>query len=370
MRSKFFAVVAAAVALVALAEPAASAARSTSAGSEKAAGCPGGTSLTAVSAHRLPAGAMAYTYKLLDGTSFESIAPPAGFNPATAGSALLTELNLPQRPKGAVARRSWDAQVAPVSKSKISGATQFCENKSIAEPKSVTAPQPAVGAVPAATAGGTKSFSGYEWRSGSYEKAVTRFTQPHVSGAGSFSDWVGLNGTADGTADRLVQAGADTLGRPFWELYCSGGSSDGCNSAQIDGKNLAAPGDTVSVSVSFNPVTRLSYYAVSINGAQVVNVEYLMIKGSHSGDVAEWLAERPNGSPVPLFGTVQFSGWNAYRVWNSTTAVSYASQTKYADEMTENGAFYAPPCATSSNIIMYPNHITSSGFQNNFCRTL
>jgi hypothetical protein len=56
--------------------------------------------------------------------------------------------------------------VAPFSKSKITGATQSCENTSIAEPKSVTAAQPAVGIVPAATAGGTQSFSGYEWRSG------------------------------------------------------------------------------------------------------------------------------------------------------------------------------------------------------------
>src|ERR1700724_2055532 len=52
---------AAAVALVALAEPSASAAQSTSAGNEKAAACPGGTLLTAVSARRLPAGSTAYT---------------------------------------------------------------------------------------------------------------------------------------------------------------------------------------------------------------------------------------------------------------------------------------------------------------------
>jgi len=326
------------------------------------------------SAHRLPAGSTAYTYKLLDGTSFESIAPPTGFNPATASSALLTELNLPRRPAGAVARRSWDAQVAPFSKSKISGATQFCENKSIAEPKSVTATQPAVGTVPAATAGGTRSFSGYEWQSGTYEKAVSHFTQPRVAGIGSFSDWVGLNGTAlvngSNSADRLIQAGVDSpLGRPFWELYCSGGSKDGCNSAQIDSNNIASPGANVSVSVSFNPATRLSYYAVSINGTQVVNVQYLMQRGSHSGDVADFMTERgPGGSPIPYFATIQFSGWNAYRVWNSNTPVAFGSQKVYADEMSFNGVFYAPPCSTNSNIMMYPNRITSSGFLNNFCR--
>jgi hypothetical protein len=382
-RSKFFAAVAAAVALVALAEPSASAARSTSAGNEKAAVCPGGTLLTAVSARRLPAGSTAYTYKLQDGTSFESIAHPAGFNPATASSALLTELNLPQRPAGAAARRAWDAQVAPFSRSRISGAGQFCENKSIAEPeaataepKSATAEQPAVSAAPLASAGGYKSFSGYELQSGRYEKVVGHFKQPSVSGAGTMSDWIGLNGTANGSAsaraaNRLIQAGMDSpLGRPFWELYCSGGSSSGCNSAQVDSTSLANPGADVSVSVSFNPATLMSYYAVSINGAEVVNVQYQMRGGSHSGDVADFLTERPLGSPIPLFGTIQFSGSRTYTVWNGNTSVPFGSQKIYAYEMTDNGVFYAPPCSTSSHIMMYPNHITSGGFANNFCRTL
>ena len=380
MRSKFFAAVAAAVALVALAEPSASAARSTSAGNEKAAACPGGTLLTAVSARRLPAGSTAYTYKLQDGTSFESIAHPAGFNPATASSALLTELNLPQRPAGAAARRAWDAQVAPFSRSRISGAGQFCENKSIAEPeaataepKSATAEQPAVSAAPLASAGGYTSFSGYELQSGRYEKVVGHFKQPSVSAGngGRMSDWIGLNGTTNGSGDRLIQAGMDSpLGRPFWELYCSGGSSSGCNSAQVDSRSAASPGADVTVSVSFNPATLMSYYAVSINGAEVVNVEYQMRKGSHSGDVADFLTERPSGSPIPLFGTIQFSGSRTYTVWNSNTSVPFGSQKIYAYEMTNNGVFYAPPCSTSSHIMMYPNHITSGGFANNFCRTL
>jgi hypothetical protein len=369
---------AAAVALVALGQPSASAARPPSAGNEKAAACPGGTLLTAVSARRLPVGSTAYTYVLRDGTSFESIAPPAGFNPATASSALLTELNLPQRPAGAAARRAWDAQVAPFSRSRISGAGQFCENRSIAEPeaaaaepKPAAAKQPAVGAASLASAGGYTSFSGYELRSGPYEKIVGHFKQPHVSGVGTFSDWIGLNGTTQGKKDRLIQAGTDSpLGRPFWELYCSGGASSGCNPAQIDSKSAANPGADVTVSVSYNPATLMSYYAVSINGAEVVNVQYKMQVHSHSGDVADFLTERPSGSPIPLFGTIQFSGSRTYTVWNGSKSVPFGSQKIYAYEMTNNGVFYAPPCSTSSHIMMYPNHITSGGFVNNFCRTL
>lgn len=193
--------------------------------------------------------------------------------------------------------------MAPFSRSRISGARQFCENKSIAEPKaataepkSATAEQRAVSAAPLASAGGTTSFSGYELQSGPYEKVVGHFTQPHVSGSngGTMSDWIGLNGTTKGGADRLIQAGMDSpLGRPSWELYCSGGSSSGCNSAQVDRKSAASPGADVSVSVSFNPKTLMSYYAVSINGAEVVNVQYQMRAGSHSGDVADFLTERP-----------------------------------------------------------------------------
>ena len=130
------------------------------------------------------------------------------------------------------------------------------------------------------------------------------------------SEWIGLNGTTKGSADRLIQAGVDSpIGRPFWELYCSGGSKDGCNSAQIDGKNLASPGANIGVSVSFNPKTLMSYYAVSINGKEVVNVQYRMKSGSHSGDVADFLTERPEGSPIPQFGTIQFSSLaNVYRM--------------------------------------------------------
>jgi hypothetical protein len=360
------------VALVALAEPSALAARSASAGNEKAAACPGGTLLTAVSARRLPAGSTTYTYHLPGGTSFESIAPPASFNPATASSALLAELNLPPRPTGAAARRAWAAQVAPFSRSTISGASQFCENQSIAEPNSVTAGQPAMSAAPDGnSAAGTFSFSGYELQSGPYEKAVGNFTQPRADGAngGTMSDWIGLNGTTKGGADRLIQAGVDSpLGRPFWELYCSGGSKDGCNAAQIDSRNLAGPGANVSVSVSFNPATLMSYYAVSINGKEVVNVQYRMKSGSHSGDVVDFLTERPEGSPIPQFGTIQFSSSRTYTVWNSNKSVPFGkAKNIHADEMTENGAYYRPPCSTSSRILMYPNDITSGGFKNNFC---
>lgn len=383
MRSKFLAAVAAAVALAALVEPSASAARSAGAGGENPAACLGGTVLSAVSAHRLPAGSIAYTYELPNGRSFKSIAPPAGFNPATASDALLAELNLPQRPVGAAARTAWDVQAAPFAKSRISGAGTFCENKSLAEPPEAVAagPKPAAagrtaaGVAPAATSEGHYGFldfSGYELQSGPYEKVVGHFTQPTSDFDSTISNWIGLNGTTEGGNDRLIQAGMDNSGEPFWELYCSGGSSDGCNAA-MSGDIDAAPGDDISVSVSFNPATLMSYYAVAVNGAQVVNIEYQMIADSHSGDVADFLTERPapNLPGVPLYQNVVFSGSRTYTVWNSDTSVPFGSSNYFADEMedTANGTFYSPPCSNSVHLLMYPSNITSGGFTNNVCST-
>jgi hypothetical protein len=147
VRRKFFPPIAAAVALAALAAPSASAARTTGTGSESAAACPDGTLLAAVSAQRLPAGATAYKYDLPNGTSFENIAPPSGFNDVTASSALLSELNMPRRPAGAAAMKAWEAQVAPFARSGISGSEKFCEMAHAApEPEAGTAGQGAPGA--------------------------------------------------------------------------------------------------------------------------------------------------------------------------------------------------------------------------------
>jgi hypothetical protein len=373
VRSRLLLALAAAVTLVALAEPSASAARSAGAGSQSAALCPGGTLLTAVSAQRLPAGSMAYTYELPDGTSFENVAPPAGFNFATASNALLTELNLPQRPSGAAARKAWEAQVAPFGKFGISRAEEFCE-RAPAEQEPATAGQPAVGmvALPSVGHAGHTFWSGYELRSGPYQKAVGHFRQPSVSvSSRAISSWVGLNGT--GSGGRLIQAGAGNGygnygGALFWELYCSAGSRSGCNSAQISSRYYASPGNTVSVSVSYNPKTLMSYYAVAINGVERINVEYKMRSGSNSGHVADFITERTLGDVIPTFTSIPFSASRTYKVWNSNTSVPFGSQGYFAYEMTNNGSYYAPSCSASSHILIYPNKVSSGGFVNNFCR--
>jgi len=367
--SRFFMAVVAAAALVALAEPSASAARFASESGESAAQCSGGTLLTAVSAHRLPAGSTAYTYKLPDGTSFENIAPPPGFNVATASNALLTELNLPERPAGAAARKAWEAQVAPFGKFGISGTEKFCESAG-AKPEARTARQHAVSMQPLGLVGesGDTSFAGYELRSGPYQKATADFKQPSVAAGdgGTLSNWIGLNGT--GSGGRLIQAGAESpLGTLFWELYCAGGSSSGCTTAQIESTYTASAGDEISISVSYNPDTLMSYYAVSINGVERLNVEYQMQSGSNSGNVADFITERPAGSVIPSFTSIQFTSSQTYTVWNSSDSVPFGSQGYFAEEMTDNGTYYAPPCSTSTHIMIYPDDVTSGGFLNNFC---
>ena len=378
MRNRFYVAIVAAAAVVALADPSASAAGHAIAASKSTAQCPGGTLLTAVSERRLPAGAIAYTYDLPGGRSFENIAPPAGFSVTTASNALLTELNLPQRPSAAVARKGWQAQVEPFGKSDISGAEKFCTGTTTTEP----APPPVVAgsgtangtASPLASLGHTGStiWSGYELRDGSYEKVVGHFTQPLVStnSNDAMFNWIGLNGS--GSNGRLLQAGTEnspgsTVGEPFWEEYCGAVPNDGCNYVQPVGTADAGAGADVSVSVSFNPATDLSYYALAINGTQYINVQYPMESGSNSGVVADFITERPSGRNLPVFTAVDFSGSRTYSIWNSDSSVPFGSQDFYSYELTSNGSFYSAPCSTSANILMFPNDITSGGFVNNFC---
>jgi hypothetical protein len=375
VRRKFFPPIAAAVALAALAAPSASAARTTGTGSESAAACPDGTLLAAVSAQRLPAGATAYKYDLPNGTSFENIAPPSGFNDVTASSALLSELNMPRRPAGAAAMKAWEAQVAPFARSGISGSEKFCEMAHAApEPEAGTAGQGATGAVPQASVGhsGSTTFSGYELQSGPYHRATGHFTQPRTDTLDrSMSTWIGLNSNA-GSAARLIQAGAGNEiggggGSPFWEQYCSGGSASGCNSAVIDESASARPGDTVSINVVYNGLT--AWYQVAINGTLVINATDSMQSGSETGGVADFMTERTAGDLIPTSTNITFSALATYAVYGSNTSVPFGSQNNFSSEMTTDGHFYNPPCSANSRILMFPANVTSGGFVNNYCRS-
>lgn len=373
MRKLVFPVVAAA-ALVAVAASSALAAQSPSAGSESAAACPGGTLLTAVSAHRLPAGATAYTYKLKDGTSFENVAPPAGFNYARASSALLSELNLPPRPAGAAAMKAWEAQVAPFAKSKISRSEKFCEMPAAPEPEAAAMGQRTLNASPLGSVGhsGSKSFSGYELRSGPYHRAVGHFVQPSTGGTYDrlMSTWIGLNSNA-GSAGRLVQAGSGNElyggGSPFWELYCSGGSADGCNGPVLDQNTFAAPGDTVSINVAYNGLT--AYFQVAINGALDINAKDAMKSGSETGGVADFWTERTAGDNIPPSSKIVWSASRTYASYSSSTSVPFGSQNYFATEMTTDGNFYTSSGCANTHILMYPSNVSSGGFVNNYCRS-
>jgi hypothetical protein len=374
MRRKFSFPVVATAALVAIAVPSVSAARFAGAGSESTAACPGGSLLTAVSAQRLPAGAIAYKYELRNGTSFENVAPPSGFNYATASSKLLSELNMPPRPTGAAAMKRWEAQVAPFAKSGISSSEKFCELAHAApEPEAAGAGQRAVSAVPQGSAGhsASTSFSGYELRSGPYQRVAGHFTQPSTgTNVRSMSTWIGLNSNA-GSAGRLIQAGAGNetgeSGSPFWEQYCSGGSASGCNAPVIDGSASARPGDTVSMMVAYSGST--AFFQVAINGVLDINAKDSMQRGSETGGVADFLTERTAGDTIPKSANIKFSASRTYVLYSSKTSVPFGSQSYFGIEMTTNGQFYSGAC-TNAHMLMYPSNITSDGFVNNYCRSL
>jgi hypothetical protein len=297
-----------------------------------------GTLLFSVSESVLPQGSTAYKYDLPDGTSFVNVAPPAGFTIMTASNALLTELGLPPRPTAAADLQSWETQVAPFSKSAIDGTETFCE------PTAPIAPAPA-GSVGHT---GNTIWSGYEAQNPPYQKAVGHFEQPlvTVSGTSLMSNWVGIRGTGNG--GRLIQAGTEntpdtpTVGSLFWENYCFAYPHDGCNGPQLTGPN-ASPGDDISVSVSWNPLTNISYYAVAVNGTEELNVQYGDWPGSYSGDVADFITERNAGFSLPDFGVEQFSNSRTYTAWNGSSYVWLGAQNYYAWEATEDGSFHNPP---------------------------
>jgi hypothetical protein len=335
--------------------------------------------LTAVSSRQLPQGSTAYKYVLPDGTSFENVAPPAGFNIATASNALLAELNFPPKPTAAAAAKDWAAGVAAFSTSAIDGSEVFCL-EAPAEPASAATGATA-GVVPFAADGHdpTNYIGGYELRSGPYQRVVGHITEPSISppSNGAMYNWIGLQGT--GTGGRLVQAGTSnqgtnpTVGFPFWELYCSDGTD--CNGPVIlSGMQYQInPGNDVSVNVSFDPSLYESYYQVAIRGKLVIDTSRQLNPGTNTGNVAQFLTERitgPTVQPLPNFGTLTFSSSRTYATFNSSTSVPFGSQNYHAYEMSGNNTFYSPPCSTNTEILVYPNNVSSGGFVNNWCRAM
>jgi hypothetical protein len=195
-----------------------------------------------------------------------------------------------------------------------------------------------------------------------------------VNGTSSVANWVGINGTGNG--GRLIQAGtyneisSPTVGSLFWENYCSSAPKDGCNFVQPVG-TTASPGDDISVSVSWNPKTNVSYYAVTVgsNGVSTneLNVQYADWPGSHSGNVADFITERDPANYVPEFTHIQFSLSRTYTAWNGDNYVLLGDQLYQSYVNTSDGLWYTPPCVNSSAIIMYPENLSGGSFQNIWC---
>jgi hypothetical protein len=195
----------------------------------------------------------------------------------------------------------------------------------------------------------------------------------------SFSSASGLaaatgSWAADGVSAALIQAGTinrnstSAVGTLFWELYCLGTPSvTGCNSVQTPGNYTASAGDDVSVSVSYNPATLMSYYHVAINGALDINVQYQMHSGTNSGNVADLITEHVSGYTLPNFGQLQFSSSRTYTTWNGAAYVLIGNQNYFAWELTSDNQFYTPSCS-QSRILAYPLGITGGDFKNQFCR--
>lgn len=334
--------------------------------------CAADTIVLAPSASKiLPYGSTSYSYQVPGGT-FQQVIPPTSFAIESAGPGLLAELGLPARPKLSAELAAWQDEVSPFAHNGIQPGGTFCLVPSVTEltTRSHTrvAPMASVGHT------GNGSWSGYENRSGPYQKAVGHFNQPLVGSDPNqaMSNWIGINGS--GTNGRLIQAGTinrnstSAVGTLFWELYCSGTPSvTGCNSVQTPGNYTASAGDDVSVSVSYNPATLMSYYHVAINGALDINVQYQMHSGTNSGNVADLITEHVSGYTLPNFGQLQFSSSRTYTTWNGAAYVLIGNQNYFAWELTSDNQFYTPSCS-QSRILAYPFGITGGDFKNQFCR--
>ncbi|WP_161632031.1 G1 family glutamic endopeptidase [Nakamurella lactea] len=310
-----------------------------------------------------PDGGHSYLYTTPTGESFTQLMPPTSFDPLKASDDALIRYGYTPRPVDPVELDAWLAEAGGYRQA-ADEAPIFCKM-----------PRPDPFAAIPSTHTATTFWSGEENTVGGYQRAVGDFIQPSVTNTtnSSMLNWVGLTGS--GSKHVLIQAGTvnepgnPSVGYPFWELYCTWSPS--CNGYQPDKRYTATHGTHVSISVSYNPATHLSYYHVRFNNVLRINVQYLIPAGSVSGASALYIGERVLGPPqrnLPTFALMQWLNLRTFPVWNQSTYTYFGDQAHTNIEMSKNGTFYTVPPCTNANILMYPTQQSRTGFYNVFCR--
>ena len=326
--------------------------------------CPAGTSaLVPNGASRTAHGGTKYTFEVAGHEGFE-IVPPAGFNPSSASNAELQEMNLPTRPASAGALASWSKSMASY---KGVSTPAFCQGAPVTRTQKV--PTDARAAHTSDT-----GWAGYINTGRTYDQVVSHWTQnyAHTCNCAGPTDevtWVGLGGVNGG----LIQAGtrlySNTTPYAWWEYV--GPNDNGGVSIQQMG-NVAA-GDDIAALVNWSPDHMTADFELTDNGTYLINFGMVLGSYYYDGSTAEFINERPAycyGGCYKTLSNFVRTNFTQARVYlsGSTTAYPFTAEPYEGAVATSDGNFYAPPCSTSSNLLMYPENASGENFDLVWCR--
>lgn len=326
--------------------------------------CPAGTTpLNPVGAARTPHGGTTYTFDVAGHKGFETV-PPQGFDPRSAGNAVLREMNLPTRPASGSALTSWLKDMASY---KSLSTPALCQGAP------VTRPQPKPAGFPKATHVAYTNWAGYIDTSRTYSGVVSHWTQNYAhtcncTGPTDEVTWVGLGGVNGG----LVQAGtrlySNTTPYAWWEYVGADGSG-----VSIQSAGTVGVGDDIAAAVSWNSAHTVATFGVTDNGSYRINFSMSLSSTFYDGSTAEFINERPaycsTGCYKTLTNFVQTNFSQARVILSgSSTQYAFTAQPYEGAVATNDGNFYSPPCSTSTHLLMYPENASGYNFDLVWCR--
>jgi hypothetical protein len=132
-------------------------------------------------------------------------------------------------------------------------------------------------------------------------------------------------------------------------------------------------GSDVAAAVSYSTAAGgTAAFGVVANGTTVINSTESRLAGDYDSSTAEFINERPNTcNPDECFPTLtnySVTWWSAARVWTPAGVVAAANSSPFALVLTSDGSTQAPPCASSSTILAYPESLSGETFDSVWCR--
>jgi hypothetical protein len=332
--------------------------------------CPTGTIATKpVSVKPVAHRGVKYTFNIA-GHAATEIVPPASFNPLTASRSELAEMNLPTRPSPDHGLGTWLREMASY---KGFDTPALCQSKPLtrlhgSSPRAIS-PQ----AVDTHTS--SYNWAGYINYGRTYGKVVAHWTQNsahtcNCSGPTDESTWVGLGGV---NYPRLIQAGTDMYSsntpRAWWEYVGPNGSGV---AEQVAG--TVRVGDDIAAAVNWNTSHTVATFGLTDNGTYLFNLS-ISLPSYYDGSTAEYINERPavcsgNSCHYPTLTNFVRTNFTLARAYldGSATANAFTSLPYESVVASSNGAFYSPPCGTSSTLLMYPENPSGENFDTVWCR--